>query len=134
MTRSLQIFFAATLAGGAITATLMGAGTALAGPGGISVQPGSSVDTDGTQGSWAGAVSGQQRALTTQTTTGHQIVSDACYVKNDPTYCPPPSSFQPEFIQSTSGTINDPDAVLDSDGYQATEVRVSPGATPQHRK
>jgi len=115
-----------------VALTLSGATTAMAAPGVVDVQSGSSVDTDGTQGSWAPATSGTQRQLSTQTGSGHQITSDACYVKNNPKYCPPPSSFQPEFIQATSGTSDDPDSALDADGYQADQVRSSPAYTPQH--
>jgi hypothetical protein len=97
--------------------TLGGAAAANA-DGGISVQSGSSVDTDGTQGSWVPATSGDQRPLTTQSSAGHTIQSDACYVKNNPVYCPPPSSFNPEIISATTGTSDDPDSKLDPDGFQ----------------
>ena len=116
MTGSLRVALVATIGSAAVMAALCGAGAAAAD--GLTVQSGSSVDTDGTQGDWNSAVSGSQRPLTTQTGSGHQITSDACYVKNNPVYCPPPSSFNPELIQATTGTSDDPDSKLDPDGFQ----------------
>jgi hypothetical protein len=130
MTGSLRVVMAATVGGAALAASLLGAATANAD--GLTVQSGGSVDYDGTQGSWAPATSGSQRPLTSQPGGGHQITSDACYIKNNPVYCPPPSSFNPEYIQATSGTSDDPDSALDADGYQAAQVRSSPAYAPPH--
>ncbi len=63
------------------------------------------------------ALNGDQRALTTQATDGHDIISDACY--NRPHKgCMPPTSFGPGTISATSGVSDDPDSALDPAGYQ----------------
>lgn len=103
MTSSLRKLAATALAG--VAAAVMFAVPAGAQP---TVQDGSSVDTDGTQGDWrtdpTGGMNSAMRPLTTNTSTGHTITSDACYVKNDPHYCPPPMKSNAEMIQESNGT------------------------------
>jgi hypothetical protein len=111
------VFIAA--AGSAIA--LGGAAAASATPGVVDAQSGSTVDADGTQGSMVPAMSGDQRGLTTQSTDGHAIVSDACAITNKG--CLPPASFDPTTISATTGISDDPDSALDPDGYQADAVR-----------
>ena len=100
---------------------LGGAAAAGAQPGGISVQSGSTVDADGTQGSWAPAVAGDQRSLTTQASAGHTITSDSCYNPHVGKGCLPPASFDPRTISATTGISNDSNSVLDTDGFQTNK-------------
>ncbi|MGJ6122337.1 hypothetical protein QN239_07150 [Mycolicibacterium sp. Y3] len=95
---------------------LGGAATAGAQPGLVDAQSGSTVDADGTQGTMVPAVTGDQRGLATQSTDGHTITSDACYVTGDG--CMPAASFDPRTISATTGVSNDPDSVLDGNGFQ----------------
>ncbi|WP_328358360.1 hypothetical protein OG976_04330 [Mycobacterium sp. NBC_00419] len=114
------------------------AGSAVASADGLTTQTGGSIDYDGTQGSFDGdGTNGASRGLTTASSSGHAIVSDACYVKQNPHYCPPPSSFDPSYIASVSGTSDQTGSALDSDGYQADHafgpiIAATPGskATP----
>lgn len=111
-----SVFVAA--AGSAIA--LGGAAAAAAQPGVVSAQSGSSVDVDGTQGTMVPALTGDQRTMTTQASDGHTITSDACYGRPHKG-CLPPSSFDPTTISATTGISNDPDSVLDPDGYQTNQ-------------
>lgn len=115
------------------TIALGEAAAASAQPGIVDVQSGGTVDVDGTQGtidgdgtqgSYAAAITGDQRALTTQATDSHAIVSDACAVKGGgyPILgCLPPASFDPRTISATTGISNDPNSVLDPDGFQTNK-------------
>jgi hypothetical protein len=100
---------------------LGGAAAAGAQPGIVDAQSGSTVDADGTQGTMVPATSGDQRPLTSQSTDGHAIVSDACAIVGKG--CLPPASFDPTTISATTGTSDDPDSALDADGFQTDAAR-----------
>ncbi len=104
---ALFVWFGAAIA----AATLLLSVPAKAAPGQVSCQSGCVVDgdgyqgdldSDGTQGSFGPAVTGSSRQSSASSSGGHTIQSDACYVIGDPTYCPPPSSFDPENIEATT--------------------------------
>lgn len=98
------------------------AGSATASADGLTTQTGGYVDYDGTQGSFDGdGTRGTSRGLTTQSSAGHSIVSDACFVKGS-SYCVSGWT-DPSTIAATSDTSDDPDSALDADGYQAAEAR-----------
>jgi hypothetical protein len=99
-----------------VAIALCGAAAAAAQPGVVDAQSGSTVDVDGTQGTMVPAMTGDQRSLTTQSSDGHAIVSDACAIKGKG--CLPPASFDPTTISATTGISDDPDSALDPDGYQ----------------
>ena len=106
------------------SAIALGGAAAASAAGGVSVQSGSTVDADGTQGSWAPAVTGDQRALTTHASAGHAITSDACAVERGgypKDGCLPPASFDPRTISATTGISNDSNSVLDRDGFQTNK-------------
>ncbi|WP_156432775.1 hypothetical protein [Mycobacterium sp. M26] len=116
--RSLSVLLVGVVAGLASAVAIAGAAAASAD--GLTTQTGGSVDYDGTQGSFDNdGTSGTSRNLTTSSTGGHAIVSDACFVKQNPHYCPPPASFDPSYISSVSGASDQVGSALDSDGYQA---------------
>ena len=98
---------------GGLAIALGGPAAASAAPGVVSAQSGSTVDADGTQGSWAPAMTGDQRVPTTQASDGHTITSDACYGRPHKG-CLPPASFDPTTISATTGISG----ALDRDGYQ----------------
>jgi hypothetical protein len=106
---------------GIAAATIAFGGAATASADGLTCQSGCTVDYDGTQGSFdSSGTRGISRGLTTQSTDGHSIVSDACAITSKG--CAPGAS-DPSTISATSGTSDDPDSALDADGYQAAAVR-----------
>ena len=104
------------VAAAGLALTLGGAAAASATPGVVDAQSGSSVDVDGTQGTMVPAIVGEQRGLTTQTTDGRPVASDACGVTGSG--CSAIDGYGPHTISATTGTSDDPDSALDPDGFQ----------------
>lgn len=62
---------------------------------------------------------GEIRGPNSVSTSGHAIVSDACSRVGKGCL---PSSISPNMIAASTGTSNDPDSILDGDGFQADAV------------
>lgn len=109
------------------------AGAPIASADGLSCQTRCTIDRDGTAGSFDNdGTSGTSRGLTTASSGGHHIVSDACFVVSR-SFCAPGAS-DPTTISETSGITDKLGSALDGDGYQADKVRgpamvAAPGAT-----
>lgn len=119
---------AASLAGIVATvAVILPVGSALAGAAtasadGLTCQTGCVIDRNGTQRDYwdYDGTNGTGRALTSQPTGGHSIVSDACFVQGDGCQ---PGGYDPRTIAASSGSADDPDSALDGDGIQAAATR-----------
>jgi hypothetical protein len=104
-----------------LAVALGGAAAAAAQPGIVDAQSGSTVDVDGIQGTMVPAMSGDQRPLTTQSTDGHPVVSDICYLTGKG--CLPNDGGGPHTISADTSISDDPDSALDPDGFQTNAVR-----------
>ncbi|TDO10444.1 hypothetical protein EV580_4732 [Mycobacterium sp. BK086] len=110
--RRFQIVTAGMVGAAGFVIALAGAGMAHAD--GLVANPGS-VDTDGTQGSWAEAVHGSQRPTQGVQFDSHTFENGGCEIGLGNQVC------------HTSGlwskASNDADSALDTDGMQADAVR-----------
>ncbi|SBS75478.1 exported hypothetical protein [uncultured Mycobacterium sp.] len=111
-TRRFRIAAAGMVGAAGLAAAITGAGMAHAD--GLVSNPGS-VDTDGTQGSWASAVHGSQRPSQGVQYDSHTFENGGCEIGLGNQQC------------HTSGlwskAANDADSALDADGMQADDVR-----------
>ncbi|QEN11969.1 hypothetical protein ACRDU6_04150 [Mycolicibacterium sp. ELW1] len=110
--RRRRIVAAGVIGGAALFAAVAGGGVAHAD--GLTTSPGS-VDVDGTQGSWAHAVTGSERPTQGVQYDSHTFENGGCEIHLANQVC------------HTSGlwskASNDADSALDADGMQADDVR-----------
>lgn len=117
---------------GLATCGLAVTGTPTAVADGLDCQSGCVIDWDGTTGGFDNdGTKGTIRSLNMTSSSGHSIVSDACFVSGQG--CMPGAS-SPSTISATTGAVHAPGSALDPDGFQAANVRnpavvAAPGLT-----